>query len=201
MKITTHSLQRAESNKSLRNVVLSVAASILVAGCAVAPPTVVHETVGPQITASSGGQAGYLTVYTSSFWITPPGDDEGNPTVLSYTDYDVRSPDGSLFKQVVNGQDEPVRVMLPKGRYVVEAASDSAGMIDVPVSIETGRSTIVHLDRERDSKEAFAGIPSNDLVRLPNGQAIGFRTRQTQPSPSGSSMIAGRSRDRSVAIQ
>ena len=203
MKITTHPIQRIETNKTtlrLRNVVLSVAASILAAGCAVAPPTVLRETVGPRVAAVNGGHAGYLTVYSASNWITPPGD-EGDPSVLSYTDYDVRALDGSLFKDVVNGEDEPVRVMLPKGRYIVAAESDSAGTISVPVAIETGRSTIVHLETEQDAKKAFAGIDSNDVVQLPNGQPIGFRARQSEPSPSSSPMMAARSRDRSLAIQ
>lgn len=202
MKITTYPRQRIESNKAerLRNVVLLVAASILAAGCAVAPPIAVRETVGPRIAAAADGQAGYLTVYSASIWITPPGD-EVIPSVLSYTDYDVRSLDGSLFEHVVNGDEEPVRVTLPKGRYIVAAESDAGSSVSVPVAIETGRSTIVHLDQEQEAKRAFAGIVSADLVRLPNGQPIGFRAGQTEPSRSTSPMIAAQSRDRSVATQ
>ena len=45
------------------------------------------------------------------------------------------------------------------------------------MAIETGRSTVVRLEREKDWQEASAGIRSADLVRLPNGQPIGFRAR------------------------
>jgi hypothetical protein len=202
MKITTHSVQNLEGSRTLRlrNIAMSVATSILAAGCAVTPPTVVRETVGPRIAALAEGQAGYLTVYSASVWITPPGD-EGNPSVLTYTDYDVLALDGSLFKHVVNGDEEPVRVMLPKGRYIVAAESDAAGTINVPVAIETGRSTIVHLEQKQDAERAFAGIRSDDLVRLPNGQAIGFRARQTGQLHSDSPMMAARSRDHSAAMQ
>jgi hypothetical protein len=35
--------------------------------------------------------------------------------------------------------------------------------------------TVVRLETERDWEEASAEIQSADLVRLPNGQPIGFR--------------------------
>jgi len=202
MKMTTYPRQRIESNKAvrLRYIVLSIAASILAAGCAVAPPIAMRETVGPRVAAAADGQVGYLTVYSASIWITPPGD-EVIPSVLSYTDYDIRSLDGSLFKHVVNGDEEPARVTLPKGRYIVAAESDAGDSIRVPVAIETGRSTILHLEQEREAKKAFAGINDHDLVRLPSGQAIGFRARQSEPARSGSSMVVGQSKDGSVAMQ
>ena len=35
---------------ALRNTILSVATAVLVASCASVPPTIVHETVGPDLT-------------------------------------------------------------------------------------------------------------------------------------------------------
>jgi hypothetical protein len=117
-----------------------------------------------------------LTVYTATAWTT---NDDG-PSLLSYTNYQIDATDGTLFKEVPNGQQEPTRVILPKGTYTVVAQSDTSGMVSVPVAIETGKLTVVHLEREIDWKEASAGIRSADLVRLPNGQPIGFRARHAE---------------------
>jgi hypothetical protein len=46
----------------------------------------------------------------------------------------------------------------------------------VPVVIEPDKTTILHLERERAWKESSV-IRSSDLVRLPNGQPIGFRAQ------------------------
>jgi hypothetical protein len=71
-------------------------------------------------------------------------------------------------------------VTLPKGTYTVVAWSDTSGEVSVPVAIEAGRITVVHLEMEKDWKEASAVIRSSDLVRLPNGQPIGFRARHAE---------------------
>ena len=51
----------------------------------------------------------------------------------------------------------------------------SSGEVSVPVAIETGKLTVVHLESEKDWQEASAGIRRADPVRLLNGQPIGFR--------------------------
>ena len=88
--------------------------------------------------------------------------------------------DGTLFQEVTNGDEEPTRVTLPKGSYTIVADSDTSGEVSVPVAIEAGRTTVVHLEREKDWKGASARIRSADLVRLPNGQPIGFRARHAE---------------------
>ena len=157
-------------NLALRNTIVSVAA-VLVASCASAPPTMVHETVGPIPAVANEEQNGFLAVYTATEWTTY---DDG-PDLLSYTNYQIDAADGTLFQEVTNGDYEPTRVTLPKGTYTVVAWSDTSGEVSVPVAVEAGKITVVHLDREKDWKEASAGVRSADLVRLPNGQAIGFR--------------------------
>ena len=161
---------------TLRNTILSVATAVLVASCASAPPTIVHETVGPGLTVVNEEHNGFLKVYSATAWTT---DDDG-PSLLKYTNYQIDAADGTLFKEVPNDDQEPTRVILPKGTYTVVAQSDASGMVSVPVAIETGRTTVVHLEREKDWKEAPAGIGSADLVRLPNGQPIGFRARHAE---------------------
>jgi hypothetical protein len=123
--------------------------------------------------------------------LQPIGLDDGRhleTPLLSYTDYDVKEADGTLFKRVANGDEAPNRVVLPKGPYTVVAQSDTGGTISVPVTIESGQTTVVRLDG--DANQAFAGIAKADLVRLPNGQAIGFRARHAMPLKTPAIMTA-----------
>jgi len=203
MKIRSHPIHRVESSGilRLRYTILLVAAASFVAGCAEAPPTVVHETVGPRAAVAGAEHAGYLTVYSGSYWTTPSTSDDVVPSVLSYTDYDIQGLDGSLFKHVENGDEEPARVLLPKGCYIVVAQSETSGTISVPVAIETRRITVVHLEQAQDSKKAFTGIDSADLVRLPDGQVIGFRARNADPVRLPPALMAARSKDHSSALE
>src|SRR5262245_7524685 len=193
MKITYQSHDRVELKRasSLRNVILLAVTSILAVSCTAVPPTMVRDTVGPQVAVAGTEHEGYLSVYTATAWET--ADDDGGST-LDYTDYDVNSLEGVLFRHVLNGGQDPDRVTLPAGRYTIVADSETSGMVSVPVVIQAGRVTLVHLDQEKDSKEAFAGIDSARLVRLPNGQAIGFRAQAVEPALFGSAMTAARSR-------
>src|SRR5262245_15118995 len=97
MKITTQHFRSISAKTTL----VSLASSILITSCAVAPPTIVRETVGPQVAVAKSERAGYLTVYSASIWTT--GEDL---TLLTYTDYDIQTLDGSLFERVINGTDE-----------------------------------------------------------------------------------------------
>jgi hypothetical protein len=178
MMITLNHFTTIESSMklALRNTILSVATAVLVVSCASAPPTIVRETVGPSLAAVNEEHNGFLTVYSATAW---ESDDDG-PSLLNYTNYRIDAADGTLFKEVPNGDQEPTRVILPKGTYTVVAWSDTSGEVSVPVAIEAGKITAVHLEREKDWKEASCEIRSADLVRLPNGQPIGFRARHTE---------------------
>jgi len=171
--------RRVESSVklALRNTTLSVATAVFVESCASAPPTIVHETVGPSVAVGNEEHNGFLTVFSATEWTTTDGD---GPSQLSYTNYQIDAADGSLFQEVANGDYEPTRVILPIGIYTVVAWSDTSGEVSVPVAIETGKLTVVHLESEKDWQEASAGIRSADLVRLPNGQPIGFRARHAE---------------------
>ena len=161
---------------TLRNTILSGASALLLASCASAPHTIVHEIVGPGPTVVNEEHNGFLKVYSATEWMA---DDDG-PSLLKYTNYQIDAADGTLFKEVPNDDQEPTRVILPKGTYTVVAQSDTSGKVSVPVAIETSKTTVLHLEREKDWKEAAAGTRSGDLVRLPNGQPIGFRARHAE---------------------
>jgi len=162
---------------ALRQTILSVATAVFLASCASVPPTIVQERVGPSPgVAVNEADNGFLTVYSSTEWTT---DDDG-PSLLGYTNYEIDSADGRLFEEVSNGKFEPTRVILPKGAYTVVAESATSATVRIPVAIEPGKMTVLHLETERDWNKASVGIRSADLVRLPNGQPIGFRARHAE---------------------
>jgi hypothetical protein len=196
MKTTQDHINKLTSRArlGLRSIGLSLFASLLATGCAVAPPTAARETVGPRVTAATAARHGFLQVYSRSIWTTA---DDLETSLLSYTDYDIKSANGATLKRVINGDDEPERVELPDGRYTVVDQADVSGTVSVPVAIEAGRITVVHLDQE--AEQAFAGIAPTDLVRLPDGQAIGFRARSEEPGRAPV-MMAAQSRDDASAL-
>jgi hypothetical protein len=178
MKTTQNRIIKVRAHKRLRagSIGLSLLASLLATGCAIAPSTAVQETVGPRVAAAAPTRPGVLQVYSRSIWTTA---DDLETSLLSYSDYDIQAADGTLLKRVINGDEVPERVELPDGRYTIVAQSDISGTVSVPVAIEAGRTTVVRLDQE--AEKAFAGIAAADLVRLPEGRAIGFRAKGAAP--------------------
>jgi len=191
MRNTIDDFGRIEPNTktTLRKIVFLLAASLLLASCASVSPVILHDTVGPALALANQEQNGSLRVYTATAWMS----DGDGPLVLGYTNYKIEAGDDSLVQPVSNGGDEPARVSLPKGIYVVEAESESSGTVRVPVLIETDKTTEIYLEREKDWKPL--GIPSADLVRLPNGQAIGFRARGNELL-KGSTVAVAQSKNR-----
>ena len=158
----------------------------VLSGCTTAPPTVIRDTVGPAL-ARAQARNGTLMVYSGTAWMT--NNDDG-PALLVHTSYEIGDrTDGALIKQVVNGDDEPERVTLPEGHYTVVAQSDNFGTVIVPVAVEAGKTTALHLEREKDWR--ISTKAGTDLVRLPNGQPIGIRARRAvsiEPSTSANNL-------------
>ena len=165
---------------AVRNAISSTANALLFASCAPAP-TIVHDTVGPAVVHANNADLGFLMVYSATAWTT--GDDDDDSRQLKHTDYDINAPDGKLFEHVTNADEEPPRVNLPAGNYSVLAQSDTAGTVVVPVVVKTGRTTVLHLERGKD-RDIAGDVGSADLVRLPNGQPIGFRVAGAEPLKS-----------------
>lgn len=154
---------------------ISLGTVLLFISCASAPSTFVAETVGPaRVVSNQQQESGFLTVYSATVWMT----DGDSPTSLRHTDYEIDMPDGRFFDSVSNSSEEPTRATLPTGAYTVVAQSDTSGTVSVPILIESGQTTVLHLEREGDWQEASA-VRNSDLVRLPNGQPIGFRARSS----------------------
>ena len=70
-----------------------------------------------------------------------------------HSDYRLYTTDGHFIKTIHNSisrnDETPERVALPSGQYIVRAISEIDGPVEVPVTIATGRTTVVNLESSR----------------------------------------------------
>ena len=98
-----------------------------------------------------------------------------NTDYYPHTGYTIHDPSGKqleyIFNHVGDMDETPTIVGIPAGDYNIVAQSSSYGRITVPVVIQNGRITVVHLDRDWQ-------ISTNDentkIARLPDGEAVGW---------------------------
>lgn len=148
-----------------RSLALAVA---LAAGCAPPSRWIAPAAVGPAPAVASDD--GELIVYSADDAI-----DTADSEHPHHRRYVIRAADGSVLRSIENqtgpfGQD-PEDVTLPPGRYAIDTSATNAGPVRVPVVIEPGRLTVVHLDGDDESDP----VPASAAVRLPNGHPIGAR--------------------------
>jgi hypothetical protein len=133
----------------IKNIVLIGSAIIpFLAGCASKPITL--PVVGPEPTSrATVDSKGYLQVFSATEKSSSVASDD--PTSFNlHTGYDINDESGKSVKFVPNhasNMDEsPDTVRLPAGKYNIVAVSTSCGQVTVPVVIQNGKTTIVHLD-------------------------------------------------------
>ncbi len=169
-------------NRNLREspLLLCLCFLFLCASCGT-HPVVKVQPVGPAMFGASLGHAdsqqlGYLIVYsaTESHRITK------QRTSYPHTGYLIRKANGSTFAWIDNAVDErdetAMLVALPAGSYTVLARDSQCGRVSVPVVIEPWRTTRV--DLESRPLDFFGGADSTNLVHLPNGRIVGWRTER-----------------------
>jgi hypothetical protein len=149
--------------------ILGTATTSLLLACSTTQVAV--APVGPNPTggliATKNGQLEVFSAVT--------GRVEGNnPTWYQHTDYTIYNPKGEVVKYVKNAPGyyatAPRLINLPAGKYVVRAEAKDYPAIRVPVVIEPGRITRVHLD---DAWQP-AGARETAFVRLPAGNPVGW---------------------------
>jgi hypothetical protein len=177
--------------KSIR-FISAVALVFGIVGCATSPP-VVLKTVGPNPSGSaSQATTGQLEVFSAleqseqegmslsfpeggSYWHGIQGE-EGNRFGYQHTDYVIDNMDGRRVKHVLNTvhpyEPTPRVVILPPGKYIVEAKARDAMRVRIPVEIEAGRTSKIHLD---DNWKLPVNTPKDELVSLPSGSPVGWR--------------------------
>ena len=123
-----------------------LATALLLAGCASTGPQQSAPGAAKKLTrAERWKAAGWLKVSTAQGWESI--NDEPRSYVQS--DYKVLTPEGRLIMNVQNAgpMGEPVAVRMDPGSYVVVAQARKQGTVRLPVAIETGKTTVLHLDK------------------------------------------------------
>lgn len=114
-------------------VLTAVACAAFLAGCA-------------SLQSEQWKASGWLQVYSAQGWGRTP---EGGPVTFLYSEYKVFTPEGRFLMRVENASsmDDPSLVRLTPGKYVVEAQAHQRGTVRVPVTITTGKTTVLHLEK------------------------------------------------------
>jgi len=124
---------------------LGAGLAAMLAGCGSTPLAL--APVGPNPAASASlASNGRLQVFSRVI-----GRSEGNnPAWYQHTGYYVYDLHGALVKHVDNTvgryEDTPRQVILAAGEYLIKAQANDYFWVEVPVIIERGETTRVHLD-------------------------------------------------------
>lgn len=160
---------------------LGASLGLLLAGCAapVALPPVGPYLYGRETTADEGG----LVVFSRMH-----GCSEGNnPTWYQHSDYNIYDLQGKLVKHVGNAigryEQAPLEVALQPGIYLVRSRANDYLRVEVPVLVERGRTTRIHLDGDWKYP---AGTQMRELVSLPDGNLVGWRAKIPEEGPGSS---------------
>ena len=155
-------------------VMILIGAAIIpfLAGCASKPIAI--SPVGPEPESHAAYvPKGYLQVFSDTE-TRVIGD---GPPYYPHTSYSIHDESGKIVKFIPNhigDMDEtPSIVAVPAGNYKIVAESSSYGRVTVPVVIQKGRTTVVHLDGNWNMPSNAA---TNQFVRLPDGEASGWNS-------------------------
>lgn len=162
---------------------ISLASALLFSGCASHKALIVSSPVGPPPqTKPATEQTGTLVVYSAR---DPKSNILELPYLCPHSDYAIYSSTGSLVQKVHNSTDavieQPANVALPEGSYRVQAHAHGDQKVIIPVVIQAGRVTAVHLEPGASVQNDVALVQS-DPVRLPTGEIVGWRAKgETKP--------------------
>ena len=157
----------------MKRILFVAAAAVMVfsTGCASHPVAVAAVGPNPAVTGGDTAAMGQLEV------ISPlQGRTEGdNPVWYQHADYLVCNAAGRKLFRVDNAaghyERAPRVLALRAGRYLVRARAKGYLLVQVPVVVEPGRITRVHLD---GSWKAPSPSKGTKLVSLPDGYAVGW---------------------------
>jgi len=167
---------------------LGIISVLSLVGCVSTPVAI--APVGPNsIETATTSSEGTLEVYSrlSRQSDSQNENEGGNATWYQHSNYSIYDQSGRLLKRVFNTMGHydsaPQQVLLSPGQYVVKARAKDYFWVSVPVTIESGRTTRVHLD---DNWRSPTDLLKSELVTLPNGNPVGWRAGN-QKGGSGSS--------------
>lgn len=162
-------------------IIPGIALISLLAGCSSTP--VALTPVGPNpISLKSPGPNGQLEVFSYRHERSD-NQNQGStdPTWYQHTDYEIYTSNGRLVEHIENNNGHygraPRVVNLPAGKYFVSAYAVGRLPVRVPVVIERGQITRIHLD---DNWKPPVGIVKTELVKLPDGKPVGWQTNAVE---------------------
>jgi hypothetical protein len=178
--------------KCISSIVVGTAVVCLI-GCASSAPFTVSGPVGPAPAERAKGLGGSaLQVYSAR--VRAPVDlnkeeflwnnDFGKNDFLyepAHSDYTVCTRDGKVLQRVHNARNpndpEPAMVPLPPGNYEVKANARGFGVVTVPVVIETGKLTMVNL--QRGENPVVESVARTNAVLLGGYRVVGWRAKSS----------------------
>lgn len=124
------------------------------------------------MTLATTRPTGYLRVYSA----TEAHEIGDNTYYYPHRGCRIYDASGKLWQYVPNHisyEDEtPAYVTIPAGDYTIKAESDLYSLVAMPVLIQAGRTTGIHLDSGWNPP---SNVSTNEIVYLPNGEAVGWR--------------------------
>ena len=168
--------------KSVIIIILGAGLVSILAGCSSTP--VELAPVGPNPhgvgNAASNGQ---LEVFSRLVACT----EAENPIWHQHSAYRIYDLEGRLVKYVGNTtgyyEEDPRVVALPPGQYRVSARASDYLRVEVPVTINPGHTTRIHLDGNWKLPNDAA---RQELVSLPDGNPVGWLEQDMKPAGSRS---------------
>ena len=161
----------------------------MLVSCASRPITLAPVGPNPFASRASSTGTGYLQVFSRLFL---QNDDQnqsasgGDPSWYQHTDYNLYDAKGKLVKHVGNTvghySTSPRLVSLRPGSYTLRAQAKEWLSVKVPVIIEPGRTTKVHLDDNWGPPE---GTPKTVVVTTPGGYPVGWSAAPSIKAPRG----------------
>ena len=152
--------------------VCAIGLASIVIGCASTP--VVLAPVGP---CSTRQEASHPNGYLQVFSVMEPQSEGDDPVWYQHSGYIIYNQQRKRIKYVGNTigkwDEAPQTVTLPSGRYTVKARAEGFRyvFVNVPVVIEQGKTTAVHLE---EGWNPPPGPPGTEIVRASSGYAVGW---------------------------
>jgi hypothetical protein len=150
----------------------------LLTGCVSQPITLSPVGPGP-VSHAEYLPKGHLQVFSDTETHVV-GD---GPPYYTHTGYSIHDESGKVVQFVPNHtgdmDESPTMVTVPAGDYKIVAESSSYGRVTVPVLVQEGKTTVIHLDRDWKPP---SNASTNELVHLPDGEAIGWSSSTAKSS-------------------
>ncbi len=179
---------------------LGVAAFLM--GCASVSKPIVLAPVGPSHIPYAGAPQAAPTASTGSLQVYSArvkrglnavdnevffqGDPDAVAYELAHTDYAIYTADGQVYRHVRNADGvndpTPAIVDLPPGTYTIRAQAMASGFVRVPVVIEPGQVTTVHLQGTWNPPDA---VRHKDQYVWLDGTVVGWRAPSVPKAVGG----------------